>query len=79
MTLLSLKIPSGPLFLITEKRQAIEDLGSTEPAGCMSMDTTRFLIRLVRDHVSTVVYNAYLLVRLHGSFELQRQRLVVIS
>lgn len=55
MTLLSLKISSGPLFLISEKRQEIERLGSAMPTGCMSMDTTRFLIHLVRDHVATVV------------------------
>ncbi|KAF8422289.1 hypothetical protein L210DRAFT_836449, partial [Boletus edulis BED1] len=41
MTLLSLKISSGPLFLTSEKRQAIEGLGPS-PQG------------VVRDHVATV-------------------------
>ncbi|KIJ13642.1 hypothetical protein PAXINDRAFT_156455 [Paxillus involutus ATCC 200175] len=41
ITLLSLKISSGPLFLVSEKRQEIEDLGSAEPTG-------------LRDHVATV-------------------------
>ncbi|KAF8428025.1 hypothetical protein L210DRAFT_966258 [Boletus edulis BED1] len=51
MTLLSLKISFGPPFLISEKRQAIEHRVYVS----MSMDTTWFLICLVRDHVATVV------------------------
>ncbi|KAH7881748.1 hypothetical protein F5I97DRAFT_1916578 [Phlebopus sp. FC_14] len=54
-TLLSLKISSGPLFLIESKRRELEDLGSTETAGPISMDTTWFLICLVCAHVAAVV------------------------
>ncbi|KAG1778407.1 hypothetical protein EV702DRAFT_1278097 [Suillus placidus] len=52
MTLLSLKISSGPLFLISDKRREV--LGLAETPGCLPIDTTRFLISLVRGHVATV-------------------------
>ncbi|KIK37568.1 hypothetical protein CY34DRAFT_810215 [Suillus luteus UH-Slu-Lm8-n1] len=54
MTLLSLKISSGPLFLINDKRQEVESLGLAETPGCLPIDTTRFLISLVRGHVASV-------------------------
>lgn len=54
MTLLSLKISSGPLFLISDKRQEVENLGLAETPGCLPIDITRFLISLVRGHVATV-------------------------
>lgn len=54
MTLLSLKISSGPLFLISDKRQEVENLSLAETPGCLSMDTLQFLISLVRGHVATV-------------------------
>ncbi|KAG1768005.1 hypothetical protein EV702DRAFT_1012802 [Suillus placidus] len=54
ITLASLEILPGPLFLISDKRQEIEDLGLAEIPGCLLIDTTRFLISLVRGHVSAV-------------------------
>ncbi|KAG1856008.1 hypothetical protein DFJ58DRAFT_784968 [Suillus subalutaceus] len=54
ITLASLKISSGPLFLISNKQQQIEDLGLAEIPGCLLIDTTRSLISLVRGHVATV-------------------------
>jgi hypothetical protein len=63
--LASLEISSGPLLLISDKKQEIEDswyLGQskvfdflTEIPGCLLIDTTRFLISLVRGHVAMVV------------------------
>ncbi|KAG2035300.1 hypothetical protein BDR03DRAFT_529346 [Suillus americanus] len=54
MTLLSLKISSGPFFLISDKRRELENLGLDETPGCLPIDTTRFLISLVRGHVAMV-------------------------
>ncbi|KAG2355513.1 hypothetical protein BDR07DRAFT_1464530 [Suillus spraguei] len=54
ITLASLEISPGPLFLIEDKKQEIEDLGLAEIPGCLLIDTTRFLLRLVREHVATV-------------------------
>ncbi|KAG2034767.1 hypothetical protein BDR03DRAFT_1001453 [Suillus americanus] len=54
ITLVSLGISSGPLFLISDKRQEVENLGLAETSAYLSIDTTRSLIRLVRDHVATV-------------------------
>ncbi|KAG2348328.1 hypothetical protein BDR05DRAFT_956920 [Suillus weaverae] len=54
MTLLSLKISSGPLFLISDKRREVENPGLAETPGCLPIDTTRILISLVRGHVATV-------------------------
>ncbi|THH16065.1 hypothetical protein EW146_g4526 [Bondarzewia mesenterica] len=53
-TLVSMKISSGPLFLMDAKKQEIERMGQNEFDSCLSMQTTQFLIRLVRSHVSTV-------------------------
>jgi hypothetical protein len=50
----SLEILHSPLRLISDKKQEIEDLGSDEIPGCLSINTTRFLISLVRGHVATV-------------------------
>ncbi|KAG1848115.1 hypothetical protein F4604DRAFT_1935540 [Suillus subluteus] len=54
ITLASLEISSGPLFLISNNQQEIEDFGLAEIPACLLIDTTRFLIRLVRGHVATV-------------------------
>jgi hypothetical protein len=54
ITLVSIRITSGPLFLIDAKRQEIEQLGQSEVEGCLSMEATRSLILLVRGHVSTM-------------------------
>ncbi|KAG1808006.1 uncharacterized protein BJ212DRAFT_1580146 [Suillus subaureus] len=54
ITLISLRISSGPLFLISDKRQEVENLGLAEISGCLPIDTARFLISLVRGHVATV-------------------------
>lgn len=54
ITLVSLGISSGPLFLISDKRQEVENLGLAETSEYLSIDTTRSLIRLVRDHITTV-------------------------
>jgi hypothetical protein len=59
VTLLSLKISFGPLFLISDKRQEVENLGLDETPGCLPIDTTRLLISLVRGHVATVSKAGY--------------------
>ncbi|KAG2095256.1 uncharacterized protein F5147DRAFT_778699 [Suillus discolor] len=52
--MLPLGISSGLLPLASDKRQEAETLGFTEIPGCLPIETTQFLIRLVRGHVATV-------------------------
>ncbi|KAG2067895.1 hypothetical protein BDR04DRAFT_1233099 [Suillus decipiens] len=40
------------LSSLSDKRQEVENLGLAETSGCLPIDTTRFLINLVRDHVA---------------------------
>ncbi|KAG2129162.1 hypothetical protein DEU56DRAFT_902968 [Suillus clintonianus] len=54
MTLFSLGISCGPLLLISDKRQEVENLGLAEISGCLPIDTVRSQISLVRGHVAMV-------------------------
>ncbi|KIJ15636.1 hypothetical protein PAXINDRAFT_169073 [Paxillus involutus ATCC 200175] len=79
-----LKINQSLLAITDAKRQEIRDLGCTDTPGCISMEVTKHLVRLVRGHTSSdteagirILVNTVLL-RLASAMSLRDVGVVII-